>query len=260
MNKFGVVFIPLVNLRREPDHKSELKTQLILGDIFEIINENNEWFCIKNFYDNYEGWINKKGTIVIDTLTFKNYQNNKFFLNELFTIAKDENKNNFFIYCGSWLHNYNDKENSFIIGEKKFFLQNKLKTVNLSASNVVNLASKFLNSPYLWGGISIAGIDCSGLTYIIYRVFDIKILRDSFRQVEHGTDVYFIENARKGDLLFFGNENIITHVGIYIGENKIIHSSGYVRIDYVDNHGIYNSEIKQYTHNLIKIKRILSDK
>lgn len=260
MSKFGVVLVPLANLRSEPDHKAELKTQLILGDIFEILNENNEWLFIKNYFDNYEGWINKKGTIPLDILTFKNYQNNKTFCNELISTVKDENNNIFFIFCGSWLHNYNEKENSFAIGEKKFFLQNKLKKLNLTTSNIISLAIKFLNSPYLWGGVSIAGIDCSGLTYITHRVFGIKILRDSFKQAELGTDVYFIENARKGDLLFFGNNNIITHVGLYLGENKIIHSSGFVRIDYVDNYGIYNSEIKQYTHNLIKIKRILSDK
>ncbi|MCX7953982.1 MAG: C40 family peptidase [Bacteroidales bacterium] len=260
MEKFGIVSIPLINLREQPDHKSELKTQLILGDIFEIKEEYTEWLFIKNFFDNYEGWINKKGIKNIDVLMFKKHQNTEVFYNDLFTIAKDENGNNFPILCGTWLHSYNETENSFIICNKKIYLKQKPNRLSIIKSNIVNLAVKFLNAPYLWGGVSIAGIDCSGLTYIVYRVFGIKLPRDSFKQAEIGTDIYFIENAKKGDLIFFGNENQISHVGLYMGDNKLIHSSGFVRIDYVDNHGIYNTEIKQYTHQLIKIKRIISDK
>jgi cell wall-associated NlpC family hydrolase len=117
-----------------------------------------------------------------------------------------------------------------------------------------------LNSPYLWGGKSPFGIDCSGFTQMVYKLCGIKILRDAKQQAQQGSALSFIEEAVPGDLAFFDNEEgKIIHVGIVLKNNKIIHASGCVRIDTLDHQGIYNASAKTYTHNLRVIKNILGD-
>jgi cell wall-associated NlpC family hydrolase len=127
--------------------------------------------------------------------------------------------------------------------QKKFLIENALI---------------YLNAPYLWGGRSPFGIDCSGFTQLVYRLQGIKLPRDAYQQAEVGNTLSFIEESEEGDLAFFDNtEGKIIHVGIIMKNNYIIHASGKVRIDRIDQQGIFNSSLKTHTHKLRLIKSIV---
>ena len=122
---------------------------------------------------------------------------------------------------------------------------------------IVENALMFLSSPYLWGGRSPLGVDCSGFSQIVYRLQGIDLPRDAYQQAKVGTTLSFVEESEPGDLAFFDNqEGVITHVGIILKDNHIIHASGKVRIDRMDQQGIFNSELGIHTHKLRLIKSI----
>jgi len=124
--------------------------------------------------------------------------------------------------------------------------------------HLINNALIFLNAPYLWGGRTPFGIDCSGFTQIIYRLQGIKIPRDAYQQADLGTPLNFIEESEEGDLAFFNNnEGKIVHVGLIMKNNQIIHASGKVRIDKIDQKGIFNIEKNKHTHKLRIIKKLI---
>jgi cell wall-associated NlpC family hydrolase len=114
----------------------------------------------------------------------------------------------------------------------------------------------YLDAPYLWGGRSVFGIDCSGFTQMVFKQFGIRLKRDAWQQAEQGELLGFLQESRAGDLAFFDNEDgRITHVGIMLNNQQIIHASGKVRIDSIDAQGIYNTELNRYTHKLRILKR-----
>ena len=130
--------------------------------------------------------------------------------------------------------------------------------LNPSADALIVTALFFQNAPYLWGGRTLFGIDCSGFSQIVFKLNGIKLNRDAWQQAEQGAVVDFLPEAKSGDLAFFDNaEGRIIHVGIMLGTNKIIHASGKVRVDTIDNQGIYNAEMGRYTHKLRIIKRFI---
>jgi cell wall-associated NlpC family hydrolase len=127
-----------------------------------------------------------------------------------------------------------------------------------SKSDLINTAYMYLNAPYLWGGKSVFGIDCSGFTQMVYKLNGYKLLRDAAQQASQGEVLSFIEESEPGDLAFFDNEEgKIIHVGIMLENNYIIHASGKVRIDRLDHLGIYNAELNRHTHRLRVIKKII---
>ena len=125
-------------------------------------------------------------------------------------------------------------------------------------SQLLKTAFSYLNAPYLWGGKTPFGIDCSGFTQMVYKLNGYRILRDASQQATQGEALSFIEESEPGDLAFFDNsEGHITHVGIIMPNNYIIHAHGKVRIDRLDHSGIYNEEKRQHTHKLRVIKKII---
>ena len=127
----------------------------------------------------------------------------------------------------------------------------------MKKSEIVHKAFLFLNTPYLWGGKTPFGIDCSGFTQLVYKLCGHTLLRDAKDQATQGEVLSFIEESEPGDLAFFDNEEgVITHVGIIMQDYFIIHASGKVRIDVLDHSGIYNTDTKKHTHKLRVIKRI----
>lgn len=261
INNFGICELSLVPVRTEPSDKSELCTQLLFGDSYSVleVSENGKWLKIRILFDDYIGWIDKIQHFEVSENQIELYllQKHKFCLDDV-ALIDIENETSL-IHLGSVLPFLNGFKGN--IGNKKYIFEgdiaNPLSGNNLE-QNIQFLALRYINSPYLWGGKTRFGIDCSGFTQQVYKILGFNLQRDAYQQANQGVLIENILKSNIGDLSFFKNDaNKIIHVGIYLGTNKIIHAHGKVRIDYIDDKGILNSETKKYSHHLTVIKRII---
>lgn len=252
---FGICNLAIIPLRFEPSDKSEILSQVLFGEHFEILEQLKQWSRIKMQYDAYEGWVDSKQYQVISESNFNQLSNDSIILNaDLVEYITAPNGLLMPIPLGASLSflNYNE------INTSNFdFEGTKISGVK-AKSCLINTAFMYLNAPYLWGGKTPFGIDCSGFTQMVYKLNGYKLLRDASQQATQGEALSFIEESEPGDLAFFDNEegNII-HVGIIMDNNYIIHASGKVRIDRLDHLGIYNAETNKHTHKLRVIKKII---
>lgn len=256
----GICLLSVVPCRKEPANVSEMVTQLLFGETYQITDETDEWYKITTSYDSYECWLNKKQHNTLSERSFLQINKEKSFCNgDLVQVAKNKNLNtNIAITVGASLPLLNGHEMQFD-GYHFSFDGSAIDTsVKNDEQKIIQTAYLFMNSPYLWGGKNPFGIDCSGFSQLVYKLNGYKLPRDASQQVELGYPLSFVEEAEAGDLAFFDNEEgRITHVGILLDNQTIIHASGQVRIDKFDHYGIFHSERKKYSHNLRVIKRIL---
>lgn len=254
---FGIINLSAVPGRADSSDKSEMVTQLLFGDIFKITSRTENFVKIKTFYDNYECWICKKQYVSIKEEEYNYIAKTPYnCVTDLIHIIKYKG-DTVPILLGSSLPNF--KEGTFSIAGEQINYDGNYSTPNQigSKDSIVEDAFMYLNAPYLWGGKSPFGIDCSGFTQNIYKINNLVIPRDAHQQANLGEGYSFVEEAEAGDLAFFDNEEgKITHVGILVGNNKIIHASGKVRIDKLDHHGIFNQETNSYSHKLRIIKKL----
>lgn len=246
----GICNVVISPIRKENSDTSEMISQLLFGETFEILEVKDNWTFIKCTHDNYQGWIDIKQYEAIDQVP-KNYQ-----LTFNRAHACQLNHNETTLVLGSKLP-YFDGLNFKINKSKYSYNGNVIDQKQNPIDNLKKVCLKYLNAPYLWGGRSPFGIDCSGLTQMIYSFFNIELPRDAYMQAELGDTLNFVSETKTGDLAFFGKEEKITHVGIIIDNQEIIHASGKVRIDKIDHIGIFNNDLKKYTHFLKTIKRIV---
>ncbi len=227
----GICNFPLIACRKEANERSEMVTQLLYGESYSVISRNDQWVNIKADRDEYESWIDLKlHSPLIDK------GNTLYPVHETFTSIVGEDSHELIVPGGS--------------------LTILNKTVK-NETSLIDTALGYLSAPYLWGGKSIWGIDCSGFVQVVFQIHGINISRDAYQQAELGEAIEFNELIEAGDLAFFSKENEkITHVGICLGDEKIIHASGKVRIDKLDHNGIYNVDTQKYSHDLRIIKRI----
>lgn len=256
---FGICNLSLIPCRSQPADKSEMVTQLLFGEHFKILVEQEKWALVKIASDGYECWIDKKQYKKISEEEFNVLCSEpQRFSFELLRNIKNRKENfSFPVLLGSTLPHL--KKGILLVGDADCYFRGKtvLPKRKLSRNNIIRIAKMYLNSPYLWGGRSPFGIDCSGLTQMVFKLNGYQLPRDASQQAEKGEPVNFVEEAQKGDLAFFDNEEgKIIHVGIISDKNKIIHSSGKVRIDTIDHYGIFNAETGRYSHNLRVIKKI----
>jgi hypothetical protein len=233
-------------------------SQLLFGDHFTLIEIGEKWSRIHTAYDEYEGWVDNKQYIKVSQTAFAGLNNiNAILGNEVFyRVEKLDNHSVLKLLAGSTIPNTVD--GFFYLGETRYKLEGASIDPNKAEfrSGIRNAAMFYLDSPYLWGGRSIFGIDCSGFTQMVFKQFGIRLKRDAWQQAEQGTTLGFLQESRAGDLAFFDNEDgRITHVGIMLNNQQIIHASGRVRIDSIDTQGIYNTELNRYTHKLRILKR-----
>lgn len=244
----GICNLSIVPVRIVDSDKSEMINQLIYGDIIEILEEKEKWVKIKSVFDDYIGWIDKKQYFKIDD-----------------NITLDLNKPVYSIDLVEFIENNNNELVTIPIGSdisNISLMNHKFDGKTISGKNnrnsIVNTALLFLNSPYLWGGKTPFGIDCSGFTQMVYKINGYKLSRDAKDQANQGETLSFIEESEAGDLAFFNNDQgDIIHVGIILQNNHIIHASGKVRIDRIDHSGIYNNDLNKHTHSLRYIKKII---
>jgi len=232
-------------MRAEPSGKSEMVSQLLFGDIYSVVNESSDWLLIRTAFDHYTAYIN------INQLSELNIQlqNEMVVENFPFLEAKKDDGSELYIPFGSSIY----KSEEFRTISSNIVLNKNV----LEMQTLVEKAKNFLNTTYLWGGRTFMGIDCSGFTQVVFKSEGFKLPRDAYQQAEVGQPLSFLEETKEGDLAFFDNEDgKIVHVGIILNDNKIIHASGRVRIDSLDNNGIFNNETNKYSHKLRLIRRV----
>lgn len=257
---YGICNLSIVPCRREPSEKSEMVTQLLFGDHFKVLQTEGAWCQIHIAFDNYECWIDKKQYLPIPQHTFDILESTESTLsNELLQIITDNKTGILFpISLASTLPHFDNGE--CVVDNANYTFEGTTVSGYLpdTKNGILETAMMYLNAPYLWGGKTPFGIDCSGFTQMVYKLNGVKIPRDAYQQAEYGETLSFVEEAVQGDLAFFDNdEGHIVHVGIVMENNKIIHASGKVRIDGFDHQGIFNKDKNDYSHRLRLLKRIV---
>jgi gamma-D-glutamyl-L-lysine dipeptidyl-peptidase len=258
---YGISGLSLIPVRKEPSEKSEMVTQVLFGEHFEIFEEMVGWSHVRLAWDAYEGWIDSKMITPLNVRTFNRLEKNAFAVTcDIISIIPVTDEQNMMLVAGSTLPVWRPYLKEFSIGSENYkaagevFYGNPKNTRDV----LITQALKYFNAPYLWGGRSPFGIDCSGFTQVIYKMIGLRIPRDASHQVKMGTALSFVDETKPGDLAFFDDEEgNIVHVGIIWKRNKIIHASGKVRIDNVDQFGIFNVDLKRYTHKMRVMKNII---
>ena len=252
---FGICNLAIVPVRSEPSDRSEIVTQLLFGEHLEVLERQNQWARIRIQFDGYEGWVDSKQYQVISEANFNQLSNETIILNaDLIDYITAPENLLLPIPLGASLSFLNNNE----INISNFDFEGTKTSGIKSKSTLINTAFMYLNAPYLWGGKTPFGIDCSGFTQMVYKLNGYKLTRDASTQALEGEALSFIEESEPGDLAFFDNdERNIIHVGIIMENNYIIHASGKIRIDRLDHLGIYNPELNKHTHKLRVIKKII---
>jgi len=252
---YAIVSVPAAPIRRKPSHRKEMVNQLLFGESVKVIKTKGElWVKVQSLHDGYIGWIT----------------------NTMLQPIEDERANTMNIFATA------EMLGSALLGEKKIqipvgsslpFFENgkgRLGEVEYHFSGkylkrdeqvpstelVTQLTTAWLNAPYLWGGRTPLGVDCSGFVQVIYKLMGIDLPRDAWQQAQVGKSVKKFSEVQPGDLAFFDNKEDIIHVGIILENNMLIHSSGKVRMDLLTKKGIINSETGKKTLRLRAVRRI----
>jgi len=262
--RYGISNLSIVPVRSDPHEKSEMCTQILFGEHYTIIEENAKWCQVELAFDGYQGWIDRKMVNEIEEEAFLELAEiPRIVTTDVFNIIQPAGGyNNFLIVAGSSLPHFDKVARTFKIGNIVYTIQgNSIAGANREVREVIiENALKYFNAPYLWGGRTPFGIDCSGFSQVLYKMAGLTIPRDAVQQAMMGVNLTFVEEALPGDLAFFDNEDgAITHVGVIWEKNKIIHSSGKVRIDNVDHFGIFNIDTGRYTHQMRLMRRLISE-
>lgn len=252
---FGICNLAIIPLRIEPNDRSEIVSQVLFGEHFEVLELNKQWAKIRLQYDQYEGWIDSKQFQPISEADFGQLSQDAIVLNsDLVEYITAPHNLLMPIPLGASLSFLNHGE----INTQNFDFEGLRVSGVKPKANLIQTAFMYLNAPYLWGGKTPFGIDCSGFTQMVYKLNGYHLLRDASQQATQGDALSFIEESEPGDLAFFDNEEgRIIHVGIIMEDNYIIHGSGKVRIDRLDHLGIYNAEVNKHTHKLRVIKKVI---
>lgn len=247
---WAVCSLTVIPVRANHEDSSEMVSQLLFGEVVKLLEIHNQWLKIEILHDNYAGWVDNKQLLPVSEKEGKEISQN--------TLRQQDDE---LIIHSPWgpqkvlqgtpllLEN-----NGFNLGSFQFDWEQQPSSPN--SKTIIELANDYLNAPYLWGGRTKYGIDCSGLTQTVFHQKEYSLQRDASQQVLQGEKIPFKEH-QPGDLAFFASEKTgnITHVGIILKHAKIIHAHGRVRVDMLDTKGIYDIEKDAYSHQLFCVNR-----
>ncbi len=250
--EYGICNLAVIPLRAEADDRSEQVSQVLFGETFEILEWTERWVKITTDVDNYIGWIGRLQFVMLGHIARNGMQQEPPHLTYRAVTQAWKLIDNTVLYLPAGSSLAFLEGTSCKIGNDKFEIIGEIG----EREDIATTAKSFLNAPYLWGGRTHFGIDCSGFTQVVFNLNKIKIKRDASQQALEGKAIDNLKNARLGDLVFFNNPaGKVTHVGILLNNEHIIHASGKVKIDMIDNEGIYSAEQKRHTHKLHSIRR-----
>ncbi|MEO6220376.1 MAG: C40 family peptidase [Ginsengibacter sp.] len=234
---YAVVVVAAAPVRRKPMHRKEMINQLLFGEMVQVIKTKGDlWVKIRSLHDEYEGWMTHAMLQIVN----KDGANNPiaFVTTDLLSTVFIGDKK-IHVPCGSSLPFF--ENGNGMLGDTQYNFNGDYckRSEQQPGIEILNkLTADWLNVPYLWGGRTPLGIDCSGFVQIIYKLLGIDLPRDAWQQAQEGKPVKNFGDSQPGDLAFFDNKEDIVHVGILLGDGKIIHCSGKVRIDNIDKKGI----------------------
>ncbi|MCG8330125.1 MAG: C40 family peptidase [Chitinophagales bacterium] len=257
--QYAICPVSIVPIRSGANHKSEMISQLLFGELVEILErKGRQWVRVRCSWDNFVGWVAGNQVSPITPSEYEDYQKQYAYSLELFQpLIGDQGY--LPIVMGCRLPGFDGirlkmAEHFYSFSGQAVF-PNDIKT---TPEFIIKLARKYLNAPFLWGGRSPMGIDAPGLVQMVYKLSGVKLPREVAQQVYLGDPVDFVEQAQAGDVAYFENRvGRVSHCGIILPEDQIIHVFGQTRIDSIDHFGIYDKKQGRYTHKLRVVKRML---
>lgn len=258
----GISLYSVIPVRAEASETAEQNTQILFGETFDILEQQPRWTRVRLHLDGQEGWIDAK---MCTPMSEKEYTPYKTAYSPAAAVVmpmayavSENNGQTIPLTAGTRLTNY--KDGRFEVLGVGFRIDPSMvitEPVALNEQNLLQTVRFFLNIPYLWGGKNAMGMDCSGFTQVIMSLFGKSLLRNASEQVTQGQEIKSLNKVHAGDLVFFDHEDgKISHVGIAIDSQRVIHCSGRVKVEKLDETGIFNAEKGDYSHHLVAIRRI----
>lgn len=252
--EYAVVNVPAAPVRRKARHQNEMVNQLLFGETVRIVKtKGNLWVKISSLHDEYEGWLTRTLIEPIGEVYAKTMS--EFLTTDMLGLVTI-NEKTMNIPLASSLPDFANgvgKLGNLTYQFSGYYL--KIQEQQPNAELVKQFTMRWLNAPYMWGGRTILGVDCSGFVQVNYKLMGIDLPRDAWQQAQKGTSVKKLKDAQTGDLVFFDDKDEIVHVGILLNNEQVIHASGKVRIDTIDKKGIINVDTGKRTHQLEAIRR-----
>lgn len=275
---YAVVLHSIVPVRSEPREGAEQSTQLLFGELCRITESLPRWYKIRNEADGEEGYVDYKMITPMSDDEYATYAKAvtsataRVMLPMTYAVSEN-NQQTLPLTLGTLLPNYCNGQFevlgvSFRIDPSAVAQQ----ALPMNPNTLMQATRFLLNTPYLWGGKNALGLDCSGLTQTVMSLFGAQLPRNASQQVKCGDEVKHLKDGRAGDLVFFDHADTncantepnnckgdtrITHVGILLDAERVIHCSGRVKIEHIDERGIFGAEQRAYTHHLAAIRRMV---
>ncbi len=256
--KYGICMLAAVAVREAPSMKSQMTNQLLFGELVTINDTTNDWFLVETVDDGFTGWVQNNQLKELSKADFNTLKEAKPYYLQTLSAQIKVNKAIIPVFRGARFNGWN--QGVFNVAGEKYYYKKAVHGVpeNAGTREILKVAGYYLNVPFLQGGRTPLGIDSAGLVQMAFKMNGINLPRHADQQVDKGEQILFVEASAPGDLAFFeSDDGTISHVGIILKGNKILHSSGKVRIDTLDHQGIFNTEAGKYTHRLRVVKRII---